>query len=597
MHLFSRLAAVTAITLIGILIWDLNQERLEYPGRKVIIYASMFGPGEPMQVLYGGPAPATASRTPLGPGNRANFVALADAWPGHRGRIGAAWRTCAGRNWPADATPDAQLVADYRELAPGYVDKLVAALNDADRGNRLRLFDAFAQAHPQFDRRMILQFERLHPAWTVGLFEDFERRHPDYKVVPRWDSRWVLSANRPRFLTGTDVPDLITGSLAELRILYRENLAMPLDQPLPDAPVAAWRSQGILRGEKSYFDPSRTLADEFQPWALRQSLYRVAPEDVAESGNPFPAGTDVLYMLPRMVSTTVVFANKAHFRKVGLPFPPRTIAEFEEDCRKLRAAGIEPIANDGMDYTPYWWQWMVYREIGYEAFMATAMNMPGAKRFAGPGADPRYLEIARRLRGWRDRENFWMRDFSSSQWPAAQRRFGSGDCTFLFTGTWLPAEIAGTRSWDPDVMDLGCFVFPDMTGGSGRPGRMDVGTQGYVLCRQGRDPEGAVLLLRYLTAEAGELFARKLNYIPVTQGTPFPRVLADIEPAFSRAGPEDFVGLGVSWYAPRFNKFVLTETYNRFFVVLKDNLTPEQFVEELERRAQEHYARNGGTAK
>ena len=75
--------------------------------------------------------------------------------------------------------------------------------------------------NPQFDLQLIHIFEQLHPAYTIGLFEDFKRRHPQYAIEERWDGRWVLSTNRPRFLTGTDVPDLIAGSLAELRILFR----------------------------------------------------------------------------------------------------------------------------------------------------------------------------------------------------------------------------------------------------------------------------------------------------------------------------------------------------------------------------------------
>ena len=38
------------------------------------------------------------------------------------------------------------------------------------------------------------------------LFRRFEQEHPGYEVEPRWDGRWVLSALRPRLLTGTNIP-------------------------------------------------------------------------------------------------------------------------------------------------------------------------------------------------------------------------------------------------------------------------------------------------------------------------------------------------------------------------------------------------------
>jgi len=77
----------------------------------------------------------------------------------------------------------------------------------------------------------------------------------------------------------------------------------------------------------------------------------------------------------------------------------------------------------------------------------------------------------------------------------------------------------------------------------------------------------------------------------------FPQALADIQEQVASAKPSDFFEQGPNWYAPKFDKFVLTETCNKFLVRLKDNLKPEQFVEELERKAQEQYRKYGGTAQ
>ena len=79
-------------------------------------------------------------------------------------------------------------------------------------------------------------------------------------------------------------------------------------------------------------------------------------------------------------------------------------------------------------------------------------------------------------------------------------------------------EIASTRSTDPEVFELGCFFFPQVRGGTGDQKAMQVSPQGFCLCRQGKGTEGAVLLLRYLTARGGELLSKKLNYISTTRG-------------------------------------------------------------------------------
>ena len=598
MRWFSILLATVGLILGGVLLWDLMQERLTYPGKKRIIYAGMFGPGEPMQKFYAGPNVKVAPRNPFGPEHMGAWHALAAAWPDQAEAIQAAYRRCYDAPLPAIDAIDADLVEQYRGLNSAYVPDLVAALGQKDRANRMKVYYRFAESHPQHEKWMIELFEQLHPAYTVGAFEDFERLHPDYKVIQRWDGRWVLSANRPRFLTGSDVPDLITGSQAELRILMRENLGIPLDTPLnetiwPGEGIKpAWRELGILDAEVAYDDPNRSLRSEFYDWVLERARYDITEEDHTVSQNPYPVGQRLGYMLPRMVQATAVFCNRVHLEKIGRGRRdyPKTVAEFEDICRQLIALGIEPIAQDGMTYVEMWWSLLVTRLIGDAPYKASVLNQ--GLRFAGPDGDPRYLDVARRLRQWRD-EGFWMKGFSASQWPGAQRDFGSGRCTFLQTGSWLPTEIAGTRSWDPNVLDLGCFYFPPIDEQTGDPHRMPIAVQGYVMPRDGRNHEGAVLLLRYLTSRTQKLMASKLNYIPAARRVPFPLALQDLEQQMVTATPSDFLDEGPTWYSAKWWKFAFMETANKFFVERKDNLTPEAFVAEIEKRSQDHYAKYG----
>ncbi|HUW82715.1 MAG TPA: ABC transporter substrate-binding protein [Phycisphaerae bacterium] len=594
MRLFNGLIAVVVVILSGILLWDLVQEKLTYPGKKVIIYAGMFGPGEPMQLFYAGPPANVAPEHPFGPDAVEHWHALRTAWPEVEAALVTGYRECFGRPLPPLDDPDPQLVEQYRGLKPDYARRLASALGRLDRSSRLSLYHAFARAHPQFETEMILTFERLHPAYTIGAFEDFERLHPDYAVAQRWDGRWVLSANRGRFLTGSDVPDLITGSQAELRILMRENLALALDRALPPGRgiKPEWVQKGILDGEKAYDDPDRTFRSEFYDWVIDRARYEITPEDRDVSGNPYPVGQPVLYLMPRMAQTAVVYYNRAHFKMIGRDPDdiPETNGEFEQICRQVLAAGKEPIAQDGMTYVTDWWGELVTRIIGDDVYRQSVIG--GLPRFAGADADPRYLEIAQRLRRWRG-ENFWMKGFSASKWPGAQRDFGTGRCTFLHTGTWLPTEIAGTRSWDPEVFDLGCFFFPTVEGGTGDPYKMSCHVQGYAVPRDGDEHEGAVLLLRYLTARSQKPMVEKLNYMPAVKGVAFPAALRDIESRMVNASADDFVSEGPPWYSPKWSKFVFTETANRFFVIRSDNSSPEEFVEELERRSQEHYRKIG----
>ncbi|MFQ6048995.1 MAG: hypothetical protein ACE5K7_06490, partial [Phycisphaerae bacterium] len=370
MRLFGGLVLAVGLVLAGVLGWDLTQKKLTYPGKSVIIYAGMFGPGEPMQRLYAGPAAKVAPKHPFGAGAVGHYHALIRAWPSLERAVREGYRACFGQPLPRVERVDGQLVEQYAGLQGEYVRALASAIGQQDRANRLKLYRLFARLHPQHEKRMVLTFERLHPAYSIGLFEDFERLHPQYKVGQRWDGRWVLSANRPRFLTGSDVPDLITGSQAELRILMRENLALPLDRPLPAGPgiKPQWTRRGILQAETAYDDASRSLESEFYDWVIERARYQVTREDHEVSGNPYGPGARVLYLLPRLTTTYVIFYNRAHFRLIGRDPDdvPATVGQFEQLCRRLLAAGKEPIAQDGMTYVTMWWDWLVWRTIGNE---------------------------------------------------------------------------------------------------------------------------------------------------------------------------------------------------------------------------------------
>ncbi len=590
MRFFHQLLAIVLVTLLAVLGWDLSQRRITRGNKQTIIYAGMFGPGEPMQRLYSGPAPQLEPEHPFGPDASAHYAALVKAWPDLAAKIQADYQRIFQQSFEARGDSDS-LVEQYRQLDRKYVEQLVQSLGQKDRANRLRLFALFADLHPQHDARLIKIFQTLHPAYRIGLFEDFKRRNPQYDIEERWDGRWVLSTNRPRFLTGTDVPDVMAGALRELCILYRENLALPLDQPIPDAEDPIWREKGILYGP-SYKNANVILKDTFNPVAAETSKYTITDLDVTHNHHPYPAGTRITYLWPSLVHAMVVFYNKAHFAQIGRDpdAVPQTIDEFEGICRQLLAAGIEPIAQDGMTYIEWWWFELANRVLGYETLLSTCRG--DSPRFAGSQGDPRYLEIAQRLRRWRD-QNFWMKQFSASKWPGAQRDFGTGKCTFLLTGTWLPAEIAQTRSYDPKVFDLSCFVYPAYPGGPGNQRRLTASAQGHAITRQGKNHKGAVALLSYLSAYGAELEADELHYVSAQKGIAFPTEMKSLEPIFQQAGTGDIITDGISGDLPMCYKFVLLETFNRFFPLRSDNPSPAEFVEELERKAQSHYERYG----
>ncbi len=97
------------------------------------------------------------------------------------------------------------------------------------------------------------------------LFRRFEQEHPGYEVEPRWDGRWVLSALRPRLLTGTNIPDIVNTDRDALLVLVKTGYAAALDDVIDRI------AYPHDRGEQPASD--KRLRDAFLPKILKRCYY------------------------------------------------------------------------------------------------------------------------------------------------------------------------------------------------------------------------------------------------------------------------------------------------------------------------------------
>ena len=395
-------------------------------------------------------------------------------------------------------------------------------------------------------------------------------------VDRRWQGRWVLSANRPRFLTGREVPDIISSDKMELIALVQDGYAVEMDD--------------ALDGADTWGDPARPWREAFIPALLEQGKY---PCLEAESGRQ-------VYLTPMTCSALCIFYNKVLFGQAGIDRPPRTWPEFLAACEKLKAAGIHPLTADGAIYGNYWLRWLIFRALGPEAWEATVLGSPPTeppqqRKSDPPWTDARYRQVLGQVRLLHER-GYFDPDFRGSTFPAAQRGFAAGEAGMMICGTWLAQELSSYRDIrSGEKFQLGSFSFPQWPGGRERDQRAaHAQVVGMMVCRQGGATSHAIELVKFLSARDYGDMVYENDQISCMVDAPFPPALKGIEDDFRNA-PVIFSRMP-EIYARRYNAGVYRPLHDAFFLAPADAGGAElidELLQSLNRRTAEYLSKGG----
>ncbi len=199
------------------------------------------------------------------------------------------------------------------------------------------------------------------------------------------------------------------------------------------------------------------------------------------------------YGIPYDVGMVGFWYNKALFKKAGIDAPPTTWAQYLDDIKKLKSAGITPIALAGADKWPghYYWAYLAMREAGLPALKQAAVdhnfNTPA---FIKAGQDLKQLaDLEPFQKGWQGAK------YDTPDGEAAT--MGNGEAAMELMGQWAPTtQKASSGKGIGD--DLGFFTFPMVEGGAGNPGDAFGGGNGFAV---GKDaPPAAIEFLKYISS-------------------------------------------------------------------------------------------------
>ncbi|WP_432139009.1 MULTISPECIES: extracellular solute-binding protein [unclassified Streptomyces] len=267
---------------------------------------------------------------------------------------------------------------------------------------------------------------------------------------------------------------------------------------------------------------SGKLPDIFHTWGggvLKQQVDAGLVEDLTEGTKPWADGLlpvakepylidDKAYGIPFDIGMIGFWYNKALFTKAGISAPPTTWSGFLDAVRRLKSAGITPLALAGKEKWPgmYYWAYLSMRTAG-----ASALEKADEERdFTGDD----FVQAGQHLQELVDlqpfQKGFLGAAYSSPTGQAAA--VGNGKAAMELMGQWAPVVEADAGKGLGD--DLGFFPFPEVEGGKGALTEVFGGGGGHAL-RKGA-PQAAYDFLKFFASETTDTeLVEKTGALPV----------------------------------------------------------------------------------
>lgn len=268
---------------------------------------------------------------------------------------------------------------------------------------------------------------------------------------------------------------------------------------------------------------SGKLPDVFHTWGggvLKQQIDAGLVEDITEqldwAGELTPASLlpyqfdGKTYGVPFDIGMVGFWYNKKLFAKAGITTPATTWTAFLEDIKKLKAAGITPIALAGKEKWPghYYWTYLAMRVAGLAALQQAATS----KDFTGAG----FVQAGAHLKELVDLQPF-QQGFLGAGYPSPGGQaatMGNGKAAMELMGQWAPSVQADAGKGLG--ADLGFFPFPTVEGGQGVPTEVLGGGGGFAL-RKGA-PKEAIDFLKFFVRDNESKLLASDGYLPVIKG-------------------------------------------------------------------------------
>jgi len=219
------------------------------------------------------------------------------------------------------------------------------------------------------------------------------------------------------------------------------------------------------------------------------------------------------YGLPWRIGMVGFWYNKALFAQAGIANPPSTWAEFLDAIKKLKAAGITPIALGEKDKWTgaFYWEYLAVRLGGKAAFDAAYSRQ-------GKFSDAVFVDAGTRLKELVDLQPFES-GFMADGMAESSTLSANGKAAMELMGQWEEGTALNVATDKAAyTKNLGWFPFPSIDGMKGDPSDVVGGGDGFVIGKNA--PPETLDFVRWLTSVDNQtkMAAAGIAVPPVVKG-------------------------------------------------------------------------------
>jgi len=213
-----------------------------------------------------------------------------------------------------------------------------------------------------------------------------------------------------------------------------------------------------------------------------------------------------VYGAPNDMGGITFWYNKDLLAKVGYSSFPTDYDDFLTLVKKLKAAGITPIALGGGDKWPamHMWSYMALRLGGGQLFQDT-FSGKNKKGFS----DPTFVKAAQMIADLAKMGAF-QEGFLAASYGDEGALMGNGKAAMELMGQWAPNVERDSSTDKKGIGDkLGCAPFPSIKGGIGKVTDVIGGGNGYTVGKNA--PDAAVDFLMFLNSKENNIRIAQSN--------------------------------------------------------------------------------------
>jgi raffinose/stachyose/melibiose transport system substrate-binding protein len=220
------------------------------------------------------------------------------------------------------------------------------------------------------------------------------------------------------------------------------------------------------------------------------------------------------YGIPFDLGMVGFWYNKDLFKKAGIDTPPATWTDFLGIVRKLKSAGVVPIALAGQDKWPahFYWAYLAMRIGGVELTKKAAEDKKfDTKEFVQAGEKFKELIALDPFQ-----KGFLAAKYDAPDGQAAS--VGNGIAAMELMGQWGPSTEASASNDKKGISDKqGFFPFPAVEGGKGKATDAFGGGNGYAIGKGA--PKAAIEFAKFIsTVDNHRKLVKAGAVLPVVKG-------------------------------------------------------------------------------